>query len=137
MKSHHRSVLGFQLLEILITLGILAIIASFSLAHYSAYLTKAKRLEAVAALMAAATALEKYQLINNTYENAGLEQLYIPTLVAEQHYRLSLETTANSYLLHATPLAGQATDDASCGVLTLSADGERSVSGAGAVGECW
>ena len=129
---------GFHLIELLITLTIIAILAAISLPIYSHYTVSAKRLTASAALSALSIAMERYYFLQNTYENATLQQLHIDETTANNQYRLQIDTaTHNTYRIAAIPQAEQAQKDKRCGILMLNEKGEQSTTGPGMREECW
>jgi len=133
-----QKIIGFHLIEILIVLSIISIFASITLPRYSQYVAHEKRLEAAGALTKLAVAMEQYQIENNTYENATLENLHFSSTVAKNAYRLYIQTaTETDYLLVAAPNDKQAENDPECGALTLDAKGNRGVSGSGEIETCW
>jgi type IV pilus assembly protein PilE len=133
-----RPFLGFSLLEILITLAIISILASFCFPLYSQHLTEERRLEAKIALEKLAATLENYYTVHNTYQNANLAQLGFSTFIANNNYKLAIIISAeNAFTLTATPLANQAQQDILCKTLTLNSNGVKSISGNGKLSDCW
>jgi type IV pilus assembly protein PilE len=63
---------GFTLIELMITLVIVAILAAIAVPSYRNFVLRSHRTEATAALLRAAAAQEKFYLQNNTYtDNLG------------------------------------------------------------------
>lgn len=58
---------GFTLLELMITLVIVAILAAIAVPSYQQYVLKSRRIEAIHGLQAIVGAMEKYFLDNNSY----------------------------------------------------------------------
>lgn len=129
---------GFHFVELLTVLAIVGIVLSLGFPLYSQYLTQVKRLEAAHALTALAVGMEQYWAEHNTYAGATLAALHSPESVANQHYRLSIQSADYAdYVVVATPLAEQAEKDAACGKLVLNAVGEKKVTGVEKIEQCW
>ncbi|MBV9576322.1 MAG: prepilin-type N-terminal cleavage/methylation domain-containing protein [Gammaproteobacteria bacterium] len=129
---------GFHLIEILITLTIVSLLMTTALPAYYHYLTQVRRFEAANDLSKLALALESYFIEHHTYENATLDVLHFPKIIAKNTYQLAiLSATENDYRLTATPQAHQAEQDKRCGVLALNAAGEKMITGDGNINECW
>jgi type IV pilus assembly protein PilE len=117
---------GFTLLELMITLGVAAIIATFAMPAYRQHLAKGHRLDAVAALYRAAQFIESARTVSGT-ESAT--RLPVGFDQAPAHgtaiylLRMLGESDANGgYSIEAEPVsAGDA-----CGVFSLDATGVRS-----------
>ncbi len=128
---------GFQLIELIITLSIVSILIAISFPLYTRHLVEAKRLEAANTLSQLAIAIEQYQLIHQTYEQASLDALGFPEFIAKGNYQLKIEAQDQDYLLLAIPLGSQAENDMICSTLTLNAEGEKGIRGMGKVEDCW
>lgn len=99
-----RTLNGFHLVELLLTLSIIMILTSIAVPSYLHYVHEEIELEAEVSLHKLATALENYHLENHTYKNATLISLSIPEITTHSHYRLSIQTSdETSYLIAAIP----------------------------------
>jgi type IV pilus assembly protein PilE len=118
---------GFSLLELMITLGLAAIIALFAMPVYQQQVMKGHRLNAVTALYRAAQYLESVRTVSGNDSAlklpTGFEQtpatgapIYILRILAESE-------TNGGYSIEAEPVF--ATNDA-CGVFSLDATGVKS-----------
>ena len=123
---------GFHLIELLVTLAIVAILASVGISRYTHYVTDANRLQAQQGLAQLNIALQEYQIENNSYAGATLKNLHFSDQFAEKHYRFSIQPTDTYYLLSAIPIGTQAERDR-CGTITLDSTGKK---GAGKQ-DCW
>jgi type IV pilus assembly protein PilE len=65
-----RGARGFTLIELMVTVAIVAIIAAFALPSYKDYITRGKLTEATSNLLAQRTKLEQYFQDNRTYVGA-------------------------------------------------------------------
>ena len=135
IKSFFRAVRGFTLIELMITVAVVAILASIALPSYNQYVLRSRRAQAKADLVEVAQQLERFHTVQNTY--AGM------TLPFEQSPRdgtsrytisLSAKATASAFTLQAVPTTGQ--DKDKCGTLTLDQAGRKTPTAAKVAG-CW
>ena len=114
---------GFTLIEALVTVAVAGVLSSIAYPSVEAQLLRARRTDALVALLQAQLAEERHRASNAGY--AQLAELGLRDTSPAGHYRL--QATANGsagYELVATAVAAQARD-ARCRVLRLSlADGE-------------
>lgn len=146
---------GMTLIELMIVVAVLALIAGIAIPSYQAYVMKARRADARAALTTAAQLLERYATENAAagYSTAKLSN----TAGADVVYRASSENfhynigfvaaaanttfitspaAAAAYIMKAIPTGSQAADP--CGSFTLTQNGTRGVSGGTlTTGQCW
>lgn len=124
---------GFSLLEIVITLTIIGILASFCLPIYSQHLVAERRLEAKIALEKLTANLEKYFFIHNSYQGATLENLGFSSAIAAGRYHLCITTlTENAFSLAAVPV-----EQDKCGTFTVDSTGKKRTSGTDSAADCW
>jgi type IV pilus assembly protein PilE len=129
---------GFSLIELLIALSIVGILLALSLPHYTAHLVREKRLTAAAELLRLASHMETFYAQHNSYAGATVAILETPETLAENSYRLLIQTaTAAHFELAAIPQEQQAERDKSCGTLLLNSQGIKQISGTGSVSDCW
>ena len=134
---------GFTLIEILIAVGIVAILAKVALSSYSFAIIKAHRTDAKTALLDLAAREERYFAANNTYTNVAANLGYaalpaaIPGGTATTTYTLNITAaTATSFNAQATRAVVQGTD--SCGDYTVDDRGTQSnVNNTTAPSSCW
>jgi len=110
---------GFTLIELMITVAIIAILSAIAMPSYLDYVRKGKRADARAQIQAASIAQEKYRLNNATYANTtaaiatacgtatvgcacpseqGNYCLAAPTVVSGSTYTLTANATSTSQL---------------------------------------
>ena len=129
---------GFTLIEIMVVVGILAIIAAVAFPAYQAQALKSKRADGIAMLMEVAAKQERYLVDHSAYTSDMTLLGYSASPVASQkgYYQVSavLSNSNLSYALTATAQPGQSADE--CGNLILSSSGQRTWSSSTAT-KCW
>lgn len=130
---------GFSLLELVITMVIVAILASISYPIYLQHLITVRRTEARTSLYELAHQLEQYYTENDSYEGVTLAKLGMPSYTENGFYALRVVSQEHGYgyLITAIPQGVQAEQDNNCGALTLDALGKQGISGPGTLNECW
>lgn len=146
-----RRLRGFTLIEMMVTVAIIAIIAAIAIPSYSRYVTRAHRSEGQALLNEAAARMERYYAQNNKYTASPADLgLGNPTVVSDNgYYELDIASYDRSkneekenyakhgpYLLTAKA-AGPQKNDKECQNLTLNAQGKKGTSGTSSTTECW
>jgi len=132
--------LGFTLIELLITLAIITILTLAVYPSYSHHLTNIRRTNVTSVLRDISGRIEQFYLKDHSYEGATYDKLGISNTAQtnyQQHYRITLNTTVDSYMLTATPVGTQAQTDKICGTLSLDQQGNKSISGPGTIASCW
>lgn len=120
--------LGFSLIELMISVAVVAILATIALPSYQSYIVKSNRTEAKTALVNLSASLESYYTENHTYATATVTGLNGTTQTTNGYYTLAITNlTASSYTLTATPNGSQATQDTACQTLTLTNTGQKGV----------
>lgn len=130
---------GFTLVELLVVITIVAILASIAVPAYDSFLTRTRRTEGKTALLEASQGLERCFTRFAAYNAAGCDTAAAVAATfdsANAWYNVSGQVTATTYTLLATPLGTQS-DDTECGNFGLNDVGVRTVSGTGAVEDCW
>jgi type IV pilus assembly protein PilE len=131
------------LIELMITVAIVALLASVALPAYQGSVRKARRTEAKAALTVASQRMERFFTENGRYDTATLGTAATDTVspnTESGYYRIvSLGVTAGNrttYTLTAAPQGPQAQDP--CKSFTLDQNGTRGLNGSSlSVQDCW
>jgi type IV pilus assembly protein PilE len=147
----HRS-LGFSLIELMITVAIVAILATIAVTSYSSQVQKSRRTEAKSALLDLAGREERLFSTTNAYSNVeqflgyatGGSTPMTAMTFGNGYYKLTATVpdaanqpgVAASYLLTAIPQGTQA-NDAACGNFSLNQLGVQTVSGTSTAATCW
>ena len=138
---------GFSLIELMITVAIVALLAAIALPSYSNYVRKAKRMDAKIALLDMASRQERFFSTNNTYTNvaANLGYSALPASVpgsGTTTYEISVSAASTvAYSLLATPKTDQLKD--SCGSYSINQLGVQANTFSGASltatlsADCW
>lgn len=125
---------AFTLIELMITVAIIAILAVIAIPSYKRYIVISHRTDAQAAMLSLAQYLESKYNASFSYPEASSipTSLTAPTNISA-FYTISVNTIAGSqtYTITATPKSTQ--NDSLCGTLTLKEDGTKSPITSG----CW
>jgi type IV pilus assembly protein PilE len=141
---HHSSIAGFTLIEIMITVAVLAIIAAIALPNYFDYVTRSRIVEAKTNLADMRTRLEQYFLDNRSFPTtcaayaAGAppaNTIYLPN--NQKNFNLTCSTlTPTAYTVTATGVGSMAGFG-----YTVNETNTRTTTGTGAWGKtsavCW
>lgn len=130
---------GFSLLEVMITLVLIALVISLIFPSYMHTVIKARRSDGEVALQNLAGQMERYYSENNnSYIGATLSKLQSKDISQQGYYRLNIELAKeDDYLIQAVPLGSQAKYDDLCKTLTLNHLGQKGQTGTGTLLDCW
>jgi type IV pilus assembly protein PilE len=133
---NHSPVSGFSLIELLIVVGVIAILAAIAYPNYREYVIESRRAAAAACLQEKAQFMERYYTTNMSYAGAPNPGGCEPEL--NQFYTFSFNGTpaARTFEVQAAPTARQ--NDPLCGTLRINQLGVRTATGSATdPGECW
>lgn len=125
---------GFTLIEIMITVAIVAILAAVAMPSYTSYVQRGNRADARNTLLAAAQRMEQNYNLSGRYDQlqngTAVNDAMLTTWGLDRSpasgaklYTIAFDTatpTRVDYVLMATPVAGTAQADDTCGVLRLT-----------------
>jgi len=118
---------GFTLIELMITVAIVAILAAIAYPSYQDSVRKTHRANAKAGVMEAASFMARFFTENNTYAGAVL-----PGSITADRYNITISAqSATVFTLQAAPTGSQSSD--SCGTMTLSSTNIKTA----ATADCW
>ena len=145
MKSMNARVSGFTLMEVMITVAIIAILAAVALPNYFDYVTRSKIVEAKTNLADMRTRLEQYFLDNRSFPTgcvpaaagpAPATKIYLPA--SNKFFDVTCALTATTYTVTAS---GNGTGGMAGFVYTVNEANTRATTSTGSWGKsstvCW
>lgn len=133
MTMSSRGERGFTLIELMVTVAIVAVLAAIAIPSYQEQVRKSRRGQAKADLVESAQMAERFHSINNTF--VGFTPPAVSPQTGTAHYSIvATNRTARTFTLTATPTSAAQSGDR-CGVLTINQAGRRTHS-LGTDGEC-
>lgn len=123
MKKHK----GFTLIELMITIVIVAILASIAIPSYREYVIRGNRTAAQAVMMEIATRQQQFFVANRTYATAAQLGIALPPEVVDNYdFAINLvDGPPPGFEITFTPKGAQASDVA----LTLDSEGVKGPAG--------
>jgi type IV pilus assembly protein PilE len=135
---------GFTLIELMVTVAVIAILAGIAYPSYTNQVRKSRRTEAKTALLDIAGREERLYTTNHTYSSTPSDLGYsvtpdsTPMTVGSGYYRITISNISAgppaTYTLVATPVGAQASDT-ECASFTVTQTGNQTSTGTGAA--CW
>ena len=123
-----KKITGYTLVEVMLVIGIIAVIATLAVPSYINSVRKGRRAEAQTALIEFAGIAERVFTQTNSYATAG-----IPANTDFYTYTFPVAVTATTYTIRATPTDIQNSDK--CGTMNLTHAGQKTHSGSDT--DCW
>lgn len=130
---------GFTLIELMITVAIVAILARIAYGSYQGSIVKTRRAKAEACLVEQAQWMERYYTTKFTYAGATNPPPSSCSNDTNIPYTFAFSGTPDAvgFTLSAAPTTIQSSRDGKCATLTLDNKGVRGESGTGTVADCW
>jgi len=128
---------GFTLIELMITVAIIAILGAIAYPTYTDFVERGRRNDAKAVMLEAAQFMERRFTENRSYSGATLPtSLTQAPREGDAWYAISVNIpSATAYALTAAPKSGWTPKK--CGSLTLNQLGTRGISTSDSLSDCW
>ena len=145
LPTNSRSNRGYTLIELLITIAIVAILASIANAAYTSQIQKSRRTDARSALLDLAGREEKLFSTMNAYSQTASDLGYaaFPATVGSGYYQVTVAApdpnqggAAGTYSITATP-RGTQLNDTTCASLSVNQLGAQTATPAANAATCW
>jgi len=131
MTPHRQS--GFTLIELMITVAVVAILAAIAIPSYSDYVVRSRRNDVRISLAQSAQWMERFRAENRgSYTGAVLQAgtTVSPTRGTVMYdIAVVVDATGATYQLTATPRVGSPMGSDACASYTLASDGQRTAAG--------
>jgi type IV pilus assembly protein PilE len=145
---------GFTLIELMITVAVVAILAAIAVPNYTDYITRSKFSEAHGQLGDLRVKMEQYYMDNRRYSTTtgggtcGIPGGNTPTVLGARYFTYTCASTAanaagdQQFTLTAAGIAGQGLDGIAftlnhANARTTTASGAMATKGYAASGTCW
>jgi len=134
-KMLKKQMLGFSLVELLITVAIVGILASIAYPSYVNFVSRSNRSEAQRELMRLANLQEQLYVDTHTYtaNMTDLGQAVDPYVTESGHYSIDATINGATFKLTATAIGSQLTADPDCTTLSVDETGSKTAETA----TCW
>ena len=125
---------GFSLIELMVVVAIIAILAGIAVPSYVSHTTKARRVAAIACIGEISQFMERYRTVKMSYAGAVMPGVScVDETSSSYSYVLDVAVNGGNFSITASPQGSQASNDHSCGALSIDSTGVKksSVSGKG------
>lgn len=132
-----RHAAGFTLIELMITVAIVAILMAVALPSYREHVVRSNRAAVEGFMQEVANRQERYLLDNRSYADSltSLGMSVSPEISPNYTVTVTNAGVGLVYTITATPIGSQLASDTQCGALTLNNLGTKTASGGG--DRCW
>lgn len=120
---------GFTLIELMITVAVIAIISAIAIPSYQSHITKSRRTEAITQLLQGQLKQEQVWLKSSPRQYSSSTSVL--GLTNNQYYTFTASASGATYTLTATAQGTQAKQDATCTPLTINQNGDKTPA------NCW
>lgn len=143
VASMKKKISGFTLVEMIVAVAIIAVLTTIATLSYQKSVITHNRAEAKAVLISLTQDLDRYYLVNNTYEGFSIptnKTQWPATGLAQYVFDTAFDSkadddTATLYKLEAQPASSTQKKDTHCGSLFIDQAGTKTTS-TGAT-DCW
>lgn len=132
--SDRRRSLGFTLIELMITVAVVAILAAVAVPTYQDQVRKSRRAQAKADLVEYSQMAERFHTVQNTYQGFALPSTRSPREGATAWYTMGIQQAAGTFTITATPQGAQTKDK--CGTMSINQASVKTPAEA-TVSGCW
>ena len=132
--SKIKAIQGFTLIELLIAVAIVSILAAIAFPSYTDFVTRSNRTEAQRELLRIANLQEQFYVDTRAY-TADMTALGLgadPFITENSYYSIDATLGNGGFVLTATALEPQKSNDSSCETLSVSDTGKKLPASA-----CW
>jgi type IV pilus assembly protein PilE len=136
MKTRKHVNRGYSLIELAITLVVIAILASIALPAYRQYILRGHRTDATRALQDLAAREESYFFSNNAYASS-LTTLGAASSTQGNYFSLGVASASSTAYSVTATAQGAQTKDTACTAFALNQAGQQTSSGTGTAATCW
>ncbi len=141
MSRQLRRACGFSIVELVVVMSLLAILAAIATPMYTEHVRRGFRSEARTTLLESVQWVNRYRTERGSFANApdefpsGLRQVASNGAAV---YTVALQTTADTFVLTATPVSNGRMQGDVCASLSIDQTGARGFTGDGARRDvCW
>jgi type IV pilus assembly protein PilE len=133
---------GFTLIELMITVAVVAILGSIAMASYTSQIQKSRRTDARSAVMDLAGREEKLFSTVNAYSGTASDLGYgggaFPITIGSGYYsvNIAVPNPPISFVVTATAIGSQA-QDTKCATLSVDQLGSQTSTGTETAATCW
>lgn len=142
--SARAGVRGFTLIEVMVTVAIIAILAAVAYPQYTQQVVRTRRAAATGCATELAQFMERVYAGNIRYDQNNGAATALPAVPCRNELNgvytfafAASQPTARTFTVEAVPAGAQAARDGRCGTLRIDQANTRTITGAGTAADCW